>query len=466
MRSRLSSSGAAGQEPEVFLAVKLDGGINPAYWARTVRGHLEIWLRRVALSGVVVSLALVAAHAWHDRLNSFPDEQLHVMTTSYYLDNWLPPPISDALAPYAGVHGVSYHMLWPPQATYWLYGKAASLVSVQDPWRFYRGLSVLMWLGVLAYILRAARKQPWLFWLVGLTPAVWYVFAYYSPDALSYAVSAVLVAQLVQSDSVSRRYLLDGKPLSGALVLGVGLGLLVLSKLNYLTFSAALAVYCGVLLWRNRYVASYVRRSLLVVAIGCVIAAPLLIADMVNNAHERDQRFEATRERLAGPGFHDSDIANGTAYYGYRLRDRGVAAPALFRRPWRWGLLTSRSFFGVYGTMDVDPLPRLNDLQFILGLGLLALMVACRKRQLPADGLLFVSAALCFCVVAIVAAFLRAWTFDFQAQGRYCFAMIPILVLLAADVCDTRHAPIFWGLGAATAWAGVLSFASALPYLG
>ena len=419
----------------------------------------EKMLRRVAVGAVLASVMLVAVHAARDRLNAFPDEQLHITTAAYYLDHWLPPPTSTALAPYAGVHGVSYHMLWPPQASYWLYAKASNLAPFVPRWAFYRGLCVLLWLALVVHVLRAARTQPWLYWLVGLTPGVWYVFAYYSPDALSYGVAAVLVTQLVRPESVSRRYIAEGTPRLGAVVLGGLIGLLALSKLNYLTFSGAAFVYCCVLLLRNKVSA---QRAFVVIAIAFTVAAPLLFADLANKTRGDD--FEQTREQLAGPGFHASDIANGTAYYGFALRDRGVPAAALLHRPWRWGLLTSRSFFGVYGTMDVDPIPRLNDLQFLLGLCLLAL-IAAGWRGGTLDSQILIATCLVMCAVALIAAFWRAWTFDFQAQGRYVFALIPILVLVSAERSHVRHPRLFWGLAAAMSVAGLVSFAAALPYL-
>lgn len=446
------------------MQVKLDERGVSAYAPHIVERLTVVWLRRIAASAVVASILVVGAHALRDRFNAFPDEELHVVTAAFYREHWLPPTMGPALAPLAAVHGMSYHMLWPPQATYWLYAKASILfaVAANHTWLLYRGLSVLLWGSVVLMVLRRLSRAPWLFWLVGLTPGVWYLYSYFCPDALSYAVAVVLTMQMGLPDSVSRRYLATGSPRWGALVLGVAIGLLALSKLNYLTFSATAFAYACVLLWRQ-HDSAYLRRALGVLVVACCVAGPFLVTDLVRNGTHSE--YESLRDSLAGPGFRTSDIRDGTAYYGYALRDRGVPASALFHRPWRWGLLTLRSFFGVYGTMNVNPLPWLNDVQGFIALGVLVLLVFATRRRLTRDQRILVGVAGVMCVAAVGAAFWRAWTFDFQAQGRYCFAVIPIVVLVALDVCDEPRAILHWGLAACCAIASVISLASALPYL-
>ncbi|MBC7793915.1 MAG: hypothetical protein H7Z43_09410 [Clostridia bacterium] len=426
--------------------------------------------RTAAIVGVVASVALVAAHAWGDRLNSFPDERLHIVNGEFYVEHWLPPAMTEALERYAGVHGVAYHMLWPPQATYLVFAKASLLVpGLRDTerWMCYRALCVMAWGALVISVLVHLRRSPWVFWLVGLTPGVWYVFTYFSADALSYVTASVVAVQLGLPDSMARRYLTTGKPIGGGVIFGASIGLLALSKLNYLTFSGTAFAYCCVLLWRNREKTMFARRCVLVVAIGCAVAGPFLLTDLVRNGagQVRDARYNSLRESFAKPGFRASDITAGTAYYGYAIRQQGVSAAALFHRPWRWGLFTSRSFFGVYGTMDVDPLPLLNDAQVVLAVGLLALGYYYCRRGLARDQLVFTGVALTMCAAACAAAFWRAWVFDFQAQGRYCFAIIPSLVLLATEVCDPRQRLAHWILACLMTIAALISLASALPHL-
>src|SRR5262249_49627487 len=155
------------------------------------------------------------------------------------------------------------------------------------------------------------------------------------------------------SDSAARRYLETGTPLRGALVLGACFGGLALSKMNYMPFALFAVVYCGALAWRLRGTAGLLRPAVVIAVTGIAVAAPLLTTDVVRNGLDRDARFEELRETLAAPTFKPSAIAAGNAYKGLALRQRGVTARAMFSRPWRWGLFTYRSFFGVYGMMNV-----------------------------------------------------------------------------------------------------------------
>lgn len=424
-------------------------------------------MRTTALAFVALTIPVVALVAWKSRLNSFPDEALHVTTASYYLSHWLPPKIGPELAPYAGVHGVSYFMLWPPQASYLLFAKASQLAFASDAtrWLAYRGFCVGLWLILVAYVLREARRTPSALLVVGLTPQVWYIFTYFSADALSYAVASVLAVLLAVPESPSRRFMETGKPVAGGILLGACFGGLALSKMNYMTFAFFAVVYCGVLAWRLRATPGLAKRAALVAVVGALVAGPLLVVDVVNNGVDRSERFEQLREELAAPKFKPSDITAGDAYKGLGLRERGVSFRAMFSRPWRWGLLTYRSFFGVYGTMDIFSPPGVNGVQRIAAIALLVLAWLFRKRPLTRDHMLLLGAGALMIVASLAAAFWRAWTFDFQAQGRYVFAIIPIATVLLIDCTDRRQTAVQWGAFAVLALLGLLSILSALPHL-
>ncbi len=423
--------------------------------------------RVAALALVALTIPVVAMVAWKAGLNTFPDETLHVTTASHYLDHWLPPPIGSGLAPYAGVHGVSYFMLWPPQAAYLLFAKASKLTFVSDEtrWLAFRGFCVGLWALLVLCALREARRAPWAILLVGLTPQVWYVFTYFSADAFSYAVASLLVLQLGAPKTLARRFLETGKPLVGGVLLGVCFGALALSKMNYMTFALFAVVYCLVILWRLGEAKVALRRTGMVLAAGAVVAGPFLVTDVVKNGLDRDGRFEALREELAAPGFKPSDIASGKAYLGLALRERGVSARAMFSRPWKWGELTYRSFFGVYGSMDIFSPKRVNGIQALSSIALIALALRKRRRmQLPGHGLLG-AVSLLMIAATVGAAFWRAWTFDFQAQGRYVFAVIPILSLYLADISDSTDEPARWIGFCVLAICGFVSILSALSAL-
>jgi hypothetical protein len=171
------------------------------------------------------------------------------------------------------------------------------------------------------------------------------------------------------------------------------------------------------------------------------------------------------REELAGAGFKPSDVANGTAYYGLGLRERGVTASALFHRPWRWGRHTYRSFFGVYGIMDVNAPRWLYGFQATIAVAFLIWALWARRTGLGSEGWGVIAVTAVVIVASLAAAFWRAWTFDFQAQGRYVFAIIPTVTLALLELTDRREDAIGWALGSALTIAGLASLSSAVAQL-
>jgi hypothetical protein len=147
------------------------------------------------------------------------------------------------------------------------------------------------------------------------------------------------------------------------------------------------------------------------------------------------------------------------------LRERGVSVSAMFSRPWRWGLYTYRSFFGVYGTLDIFSPPGVNGVQRLVSFALVALALMTRRRPWSGDQKLLLGVAIAMLAVTMWAAFWRAWTFDFQAQGRYVFAIIPILALLTLDLCDERENAPHWAIATVLSIAGFISILCALPQL-
>jgi hypothetical protein len=107
---------------------------------------------------------------------------------------------------------------------------------------------------------RARRFAPALGFLL-LTPQVWYVFSYINGDALPFALLTVLLIELGCPDSSVRRFLkgAQARPTPAVLVVGALLGLLAISKRNYLVSF----VFLGwVILWlRAKFAAGGWSRS-------------------------------------------------------------------------------------------------------------------------------------------------------------------------------------------------------------
>jgi hypothetical protein len=416
----------------------------------------------------LLTVAIVATAATYSGYNSFPDEDLHVRTASYYHDHWLPPAMTDDLSPYMSNYGVSYFMLWPPQAVYLLFEKLRLGLTLDHavPWKAYRFLAVVLWQALVVFVLRGTRDAPAAIALVCTTSQLWYVFTYFNADSFSYVMTALTALQLARPESFARRYLATGAPLRGALFLGACFAGLALSKANYIPFTMFAVAVGTALLWREAALRDRLTRFATVTATCAVLAGPLLAVEAWKNQGIRSERFEQIRENFAAPGWKPSDIASGKAQLGLGLRARGVTFLDMFHRPWRWGELSARSFFGVYGQMDVHSPPHVNTLQALCFIALFAFLWHGRRREVGRRDKVLLAFGVACILLTVVGAFWRAWNFDFQAQGRYLFAIIPILVLMTSLATSGAIRDAYWLTATIAVALNCVSLLSALPRLG
>ncbi len=112
-----------------------------------------------------------------------------------------------------------------------------------------------------------------------------------------------------------------------------------------------------------------------------------------------------------------------------QMRERGTSLKS-FIKDYRWGEKIFRSGMGTYGYLTIASSQDYYNIMRVLGLGgLLFVGVSIALRGGWSGNLLFGGAIFC-CTALIVVACYRAWTVDFQAQGRYLFAIVPILGMI------------------------------------
>ncbi|MEZ0310716.1 MAG: DUF2142 domain-containing protein [Myxococcota bacterium] len=389
------------------------------------------FVRCLEAAMLVIVFACVAIIGIKSRVGVHPDEPLHIDSARYFQDHWLPPRANDEFIPYLDpAYGVSYALSVPPEAVYFVYGKVGAIVtaaggSFSDGCRY---AALLLFALLCGWLVVKRPEHPAHAFVLLATPQVWYVFAYVNGDAFGMFASFWVVWQLGNHQALGRRYIESASSRWGILTLGLAFAALALCKRNYVPFFMYALAYGTLITFRDR---GRLQRWALSLGIGALIAGSVLVFDEARNGFDKEGRALALREAHAMQPWKQSSIDNGTAMNGLGLRQKGVPLMDVVGKPWNWAEGVYKTFLGVYGPMSIWFPPWeyvLRGLAF-LALALLALWGA---RGSP----LSLAAALAMGCGVIVAALNFAWTYDFQPQGRYIFAIIPIIAL--AWTHDTR----------------------------
>lgn len=404
-------------------------------------------------------LALVLAMAMVSTPHGNPDELGHVKCADYYVNAWLPPAVDSpaALKTISG-YGVSY--LFGMEIVYLLAGKAAVLFSyvIRDFYLMLRMFNFLLFTFLIMMAIR--RTQNPLLFVLGLvaTPQVWYIFSYFNGDAFPLFVALFIAAQVMYSDSLSGQYLSSPtlwRHMSGGVLLGILVGIMLLSKMNYYVYLAFIAL---VVLFRL-FVESGLRTTdrwflqskkvLFIAVIALSVYLPYFTYDQYINDFQKDKKIGEVVEKHALPMFKASTVKNNPSesYRGLALRDKGIKFRELFLEWDEWQLMSFKSLFGVYGYMNLySKSYHFKTLFVLLAGGFLFIVFYLAYHSLPFKDTLVLFMVLLFSSLAIGQSMYFSWTADYEPQGRYLFPLIPMVLVgltRLPDILQRRFVPCF-----------------------
>ena len=424
----------------------------------------------VFLSG---TMAFVSAYNMH------PDEKHHIEAAKYYEAYWLPPMVGDPRVQDSySIYGVSY--LYELEIVYFLAGKFSMLISplVDNSVLRIRLFNVLLF-SLLAFLFALKTQDRWVFLLLLASPQIWYIFGYFNGDAFPLFISILIAYQITRSESWFNQFIKSPKVfdyIRGGVLMGVCLGMLALSKMNYhffvffilCWFAASLygfrvafscffigmfpifnklwivhfssMKYYGVLLFiiflgvlwcardfkgaRGNF--NQLVKFAVVIAVAASLFAPRYIYDMVKTGNQITLRD--VQEQFALPQYKPS-ASLSDSFFGLNLKERGINYLDLFSDPFNWHIRVSHSAAGVYGWFTIWGNPLYYKVIILLFMGFLGyifghLAILGGRREFP---------FLVFFGTFILALFFivsyRSWTVDFQGQGRHIFPMIGMLAI-------------------------------------
>jgi uncharacterized membrane protein len=373
---------------------------------------------------LLASVVLVFLMAAKSPIDAHPDEMLHLLAGRYFQTHWLPPPVgAPQTAGSYSLWGFSY--LDMGDVAHWLLGKAAAAGALfrATPAVAMRSLQVLLYVALVVWCLARARTfVPALGFLL-LTPQLWYVFSYINADALPFLLFTGLILELGWPESGIRAFWRsrEAGPTAGVFAVGVLLGLLLTSKLNYLVG----VVFLGVILVWLRGEITHWKRLTVPIAVAVAIAAPWSCYHAWINDFQTSTKVAAYADQVAAPELKPSAFASPQSFPLIMLRAKGVPVSDLVTTL-DWPGLSFRSFSGLYGWMTIVAVPWVYGVFGALDAALLvilALPVAVRRAR--STQLLFLGVLACAALV-VAQSLYRSWVVNFQGQGRYLFPILPM----------------------------------------
>ena len=459
----------------VMIKRKYANGIN-----RFIDG--DFFQQKLHLFYLGFALALVLAMAAVSYDGGNPDEQAHQQCAAFYADRWLPTAVDDeAVLKTISGFGVSY--LFRMEIAYFLAGKMAVLLSnlVKEAYLSLRLFNVLLF-GFLVLMAIRRKQGPLLFVLALVaTPQVWYVFSYFNGDAFALFIALLISAQLMYSDSLSGQFFNSpglGVRLSGGIWLGVLIGLLLLSKINYYVYLAFIGLLVS---WRLFFESVpdpegraggwpvQMKKGILVATIALCVYLPPTLYDQYINGFQKNEKIGRVVEEKALYEFKPSTLEKEPtkSYRGLALRGKGQSFRAIFLEQDEWRKWSYQSFFGVYGYFLYYSKSAYYIAVSVLLAGVFLFVVFYMAyHSLPWKDLFVLMMVLLFSLLVVGQSMHFSWTADYEPQGRYLFPIIPMVMVGVARLPEIIRRRLIPCVSLCYFLLSVSSFVfSALPFI-
>lgn len=427
-------------------------------------------LRRQYVVAVVAGMAyaMVLSVAAYSVVGRHPDEVGHVNAARVYDHRWLPVAIDDPDISGSIIPSWGYSYLHQIDKVYWLAPKLTSWLPIEPAQRMrFFNVSLLAVLFCVALMRWPKQRAPILF--LCSTPQLWYVFSYFNGDALPLAASFLLLADLSEPSSAIRTFIRNphcqyGR--CGAILWGMGCGLILVSKTNYVIVVAFAVVALTIEALCHARSHLDVGRRLALPGIAAVcLAGPIWLHDQAINGFDKHARLEAYVNTHAAPGFRPVNARTPVSHPPLFLKAKGYSLAAVITE-FDWVRTSACSFFGVYGRMEYYADRSLYVLAAaacaVVMCGLSAVGVVCGTRR---EAAVLVMAWLAACLT-VAQSLYYSWTAGYQPQGRYLMPALPIMMAGVAPAVAKLPA---WVTGFSTVVLGGLSlwsfFTVALPAL-
>lgn len=423
-------------------------------------GVLFVMIYRVSSLPAKVTYSVVGILAFQVLLvsaltefNLHPDEQGHTAASAYFKHNTAKGPVDSPEMRTAIIElwGISY--LYLNDVVYSIAERTTRILDIwiHEDFKRYRIFNLLLLLSLLLIFFADRRSGPIFLLALGLSPQIFYIFSYFNGDAFSLFISMLLGFFFVKHfDEITGHFWASRKAAGKIAIFAFLSVFLTFSRLHYLIF---LPFLLGLILLNKPKTAplhqvgrTFVRLVFLVLVILIPVGLATLYSHAING-FERTERIASVKEELADPSLTKEGIrASRSNPHLMWLRDFGVPVTALLSRtpvyagefdqpqPVRYDWLGRKLdwSFGVYGYGTLVSPRHLVTLSSMIALGSVLLILAIRMFRCDLQYRLSVGFFVLFLLLVFLQSLMYSWTYGFQPQGRYLFALIPMLAVIMA----------------------------------
>ena len=164
--------------------------------------------------------------------------------------------------------------------------------------------------------------------------------------------------------------------------------------------------------------------------LSAVVGIKMIDETLVNPppfSAERAKALTTIIEHSAAAPFKPSSLQNQQTAKTYKLRDQGTGLIEMLSEE-NWFMWSFNSFLGVYGYMNIGPAKYFS---YMLGcmflIAALAILMMAGHSSEKNSGLQVQFSLLVGVITVIAASIGFSWIYDFEPQGRYLLAILPIL---------------------------------------
>ncbi len=479
--------------------------LTPFIWQCAKVYSLGSISRIVPIAMIIVAVLIQVMHSVDPSgMSTHPDEALHLSCYDYFLHAFWPPAASDpAIVPSltSSVWGISYLNYY--DVVYFLAAHTTQpfLSFLGAPLAGARTFQLFLWVSLAVF---GIVRRHWGLALIPLllTPQVWYVFSYFNGDALPLFLSIIAVALVSDTGNSLDNFMLEGGlPRRATIIFCACIGLLIVSKANYLPVVFGIFLYIAIkyldLKWielilaivgavflgvgaflvklpsdvlhqeklifislgaisfllfilttslrifsKARAQVVFFRRAFVLVALALLFASPRIVDDLVINGlpAAKSATILSMTEKYAQPAFRPSAISAGTSFEGLAFAQKGISLSRMIWGQYNWIGTSIKSFFGTYGYMTIwAPGPF-----YLVLAGLFSTLLAwvsILTLRSPKGGKIVFLVFGCVALITISSIF-YSWIFGFQPQGRYLLPAIPLLSFIFVSMQRVEKEPL------------------------
>ncbi|MEE9356694.1 MAG: hypothetical protein V3U75_13975 [Methylococcaceae bacterium] len=402
--------------------------------AHSKQVNRQVFTLSIRAAFAIMALMVVQS-AYFSGYDRHPDERAHINSTNYYTEYSMPPAVGDERSIHSYQYPWGISRLDSLSISYFFAGKMKAMMQWLSADSTFSARIFNVFLLAFCCVFALLNKQfAWFLLPVICTPQVGYLFSYANRGAFAFFICIFLGWQVANNQSSLQRFLQCDrlkKHWKLSLIPALLTGLLLIEQENYLVF--LLFVFAALSyqwLFQCTHKKLFLTRLLLILLMSVSIYGVRKGQDIKINGLDKWEQQTQFAEKIAGPDFKPSVLGTDKSYYGLRLFQQGVSAWELFEPKWAWHTLTFKSFTGQYGNQFVVFSPQwyydFVGLLFVIILLLAAYQLI--KKQ-PLSVKFFTGLSLVFIFGAILMGFLFSWLYDFQAQGRYVFPLIPMAMI-------------------------------------